>query len=436
MTWPAPEVPCRLAEPGEIPTGARRVLRVAESAGWRVVATYARGTVPMRRPHVVDSLALRMRAGPSRAVAIWLDGRFDTAVMFGDRPPRTCGATQLRAELETRMSIDWDALADIPRDRFGRPMVRPPGGGKPVAYTRCTTYAGSIEDTYNLSRWQQRMVALGLAERPDLMVSVAAHHDDKEELNKVCETAIEAAKGKAAAGVGTALHKLTDRLDRGEALGPVPAEYRTDLTAFEAATKPLKVIALERFVVLDDLMVAGTFDRLYEYQGRLYIGDTKSGSIDYGAGKIAMQMAIYSRGVLYDHRSGTREYLGEVDQNRAIVVHLPAGEGRCELRWIDITAGWEAIQLAGRVRAWRGRRDLYELFDETDAVGVLERELDAEPISLCERVRTATSGPELEALWSEHRDEWTDELTTLARGRKTQLHQQSLKDFTASTAGN
>lgn len=356
------------------------------------------------------------------------------------------------------MSFDWESLTDVPRDRWGRPMVKPPGGGKPVAYTRCTTYAGSIEDTFNLGRWQQRMVALGLAERPDLMVSVAAHHDDKAELNKVCETAIEAAKGKAAAGVGTALHKLTDRLDRGEPLGPVPVEYQADLAAFEVATKPLKVLAIEGFVVLDDLKVAGTFDRLYEYEGRRYIGDTKSGNIEYGAGKIAMQMAIYSRGVLYDHRTGAREYLGDVDQGRAIVVHLPAGEGRCTLQWIDIAAGWEAVELAGQVRAWRSRKDLFELFNEADAVRVLERELGAVPICPeCDTdthrcpgcgapvphetpvclpcsVRTATSNTELEALWSRHRAEWTDELTALAKGRKAQLHQQPLRDLAATAA--
>lgn len=248
---------------------------------------------------------------------------------------------------------------EVPRDRWSRPLIVPPGGGKPVAYTRCTTFAGSVEDTYNLSLWQQRMVALGLAERPDLLVSVAAHYDDKEELNKICQTALEAAKGKAAAGVGTALHKLTDRLDRGEPLGPVPAEYMPDLDAFAAATKGLKVLALERFVVQDDMKIGGTFDRLYEFEGRRYIGDTKSGSIEYGAGKIAMQLAIYSRSVLYDPKTKERISLGDVDQERAIVVHLPAGQGRCELKWVNIAAGWDAVvNLAAGVRKWRSRKGL------------------------------------------------------------------------------
>ena len=324
------------------------------------------------------------------------------------------------------MSFDWDETAEIPRDRFGRPMVVPPGGKKPTAYTRCTTYASSIEDTYNLQRWMQRMVALGLAERPDLMVSVAAHYDDKDALNKVCETAIEAAKGKAAAGIGTALHKLTDRLDRGEPVGPVPQEYQADLAAFEVATKPLKVLAVERFVVVDELKVGGTFDRLYELEGRRYIGDTKSGNIEYGTGKIAMQLAIYSRGLLYDHRTQTREPLGEVDQDRAIVMHLPAGQGRCELHWVDIKAGWEAVQLAGQVRGWRSRRDLLAPLDIDTAVAALARELIVEVVSLAEQVAMAPSAAALEQLWAANRNEWTDELTAMARLRKQSLSPRNL----------
>jgi hypothetical protein len=320
---------------------------------------------------------------------------------------------------------DWSDLdTEVPRDRWNRPMIVPPKGSKPTAYTRCTTYASSIEDTYNLSRWQQRMVALGLAERPDLMLSVAAHHDDKEELNQICDTALEAAKGKAAAGVGTALHKLTDRLDRGEPLGPVPAEYQPDLDAFMKATEPLKVLAMERLVVLDDLKVAGTFDRLYEYEGRRYIGDTKSGSIEYGSLKIAMQLAIYSRGQLYDHRTRTREELG-VEQDLAIVVHLPAGKGTCELKWVNIAAGWEYVALAGQVRGARSRRGLIRPFEPA---ALLAEEFEVEVIELTDQIAAAPDVPTLEALFLDNRSEWTAEHTAAAKKRKAHLHQQVLRD--------
>lgn len=102
MTWPAPEVACRLAEPGEVPTGARRVAAVAQRGGWRVVATYARGTWPAYRvPRVVDNLALRMWfPDGARAVAVWLDGKYEQGWAWGlCRPLQRVNARELRWEV-------------------------------------------------------------------------------------------------------------------------------------------------------------------------------------------------------------------------------------------------------------------------------------------------------------------------------------------------
>ena len=164
---------------------------------------------------------------------------------------------------------------DIPRDRWGRPMVYPPGGKKPVPYTRCTTYVGVLEDTYNLSRWQQRMVALGLADRPDLMLAVAAHRDERDKLNEICGSALDAAKAGAAATTGTALHALTEKVDRDLPLGVIPEAYIADLEQYRETTAPLTVKAIEQFRVLDSLKIGGTTDRVVEYLGRYYIADVK-----------------------------------------------------------------------------------------------------------------------------------------------------------------
>lgn len=249
------------------------------------------------------------------------------------------------------------AVEPIPRDRYGRPLVIPREGGKPIPYTRCTTYVGVLEDTFNLARWQQRMVALGLASRPDLLLAVSAHGDDKTELNRICAEAQEAAAAHAAATTGTALHALTERLDRGMPVGVIPEAYQADLAAYEKETAELTPVEIEAFTVLDTLQIGGTPDRVVEFRGARYIADVKTGSIEYGMGKIAMQLAVYSRSSLYDHRTGERTSL-QVDQNNAIVIHLPAGEGRCELHWVNIAAGWEAVKLATSVRAWRARSGL------------------------------------------------------------------------------
>ncbi len=78
---PAPEVSRRPAAPREVPTVAAMFAEAASADGWAVQCTYARGTkIDFRgRPgKVVDSIAVRLRRGPDRAVGVWVDGAFTT----------------------------------------------------------------------------------------------------------------------------------------------------------------------------------------------------------------------------------------------------------------------------------------------------------------------------------------------------------------------
>lgn len=309
-------------------------------------------------------------------------------------------------------TADPFGLADVPRDRWGRPLIKPVGGqGKPKAYTRCTTYVGCLEDTFNLAKWQQRMVALGLAARPDLLLAVSAHSDDKSRLDDLCTEAREAAAASSAATTGTALHRLAERLDRGERVD-IPAAVRADMQAYQRATSGVDWLHIEQITVHDGLAVAGTPDRIGRRGGATQVYDIKTGSIDYGMGKIAMQLALYARSQLYDPATGDRTDL-DVDLDHAVVIHLPAGQGRCELVEVDIAAGWEAVQLAGQVRAWRGRKDLARpLLAERAAVP-----------SLLDRVRQASSVDDLMALYAEAVDAgtWNDLTRAAFTSRKQQV---------------
>ena len=262
------------------------------------------------------------------------------------------------------MSTITTVRTEIERDRWGRPLIVPPGGGKPKGYTRVTTFVGALEDTYNLEKWKMRQVALGLADRPDLLLSVAAHRDDKKQLNKACEQAVEAAKASAKATTGTALHALTEIIDRGGELPIIPDEARADLNAYQQATAGLNMVAIEQFGVHDELQAAGTWDRIVERDGQRFIADLKTGSIEWGLGKIAQQLALYSRCQGYDPYTGHRTPLN-VHQSAGIVIHLPAGQARCDLYWIDLNAGWEAVQLSASVRNWRKRKGLTKPFPKT-----------------------------------------------------------------------
>lgn len=258
----------------------------------------------------------------------------------------------------------------IERDGRDRPLVLLPNGSKRVAYTRATTYIAVLEDRFRLELWQQRMVAIGLADRPDLLVSVAAHRSDREALDDLVRHAKEAARATAGARTGSALHSLTEQHDRGEQV-KVPPAYAPDLEAYKDATRDLESVAIEQFCVNDKLRVGGTFDRLVRYvdadgNAGHYIADIKTGSIDFGHLKHAMQFAMYANSIPYDITTHTRfDYPPDLDRTKAILIHLPQGEGRCELHWVDISAGWEAVKVATSVRAWRNRKHLLTPFVES-----------------------------------------------------------------------
>lgn len=319
------------------------------------------------------------------------------------------------------MSVEFSTVVDVPRDRWMRPLIVPVGGGKPTAFTRWTTYISCLDERRALEKWLNRQVALGLSVRPDLMLAVVAHKEDKRELDKLCEQASEAAKSSAGATVGTALHVLTEQADRGVLdLSTVPPDYRPDIEAYSTtmAAAGITVVAIEQFCVHDEVRAAGTFDRLIELNGRRYIADVKTSNADmsYTMPKAAMQMAGYSRSSLYDTTTHERTPL-DVDQDRALVIHLPSGKGECSLHWVDIAAGWEAVGLAGKVRAWRSRRNLASDFAAaTPPIAV----------DLATAIATAGTEYELRTLWAHNIPTWTRAHTKAATARKQWLSENTI----------
>lgn len=283
----------------------------------------------------------------------------------------------------------------IPRDRYGRPLVTPMGGGKPVAYTRATTVADTLDDRYNLELWKLRQVASGLAVRPDLVALSAAkasalvhaveqgaveeEKSAKKDLNKICSDAMDAAASGAAANLGTALHQFVDEINRGRE-PRIPDTLRDDVEAYRSAMQDWEVLAAEQFLVLDEQQIAGTADVIMRHResGIVRIGDLKSGrhAVTFGQTSIAMQLSIYSRGVIYHPETGDREPVN-VDQDTAIVIHLPIGTGTCTLHEIDIAAGWDAVQHALWVREWRKHKNLVRPITFTKTTDV-----EAEPAAV------------------------------------------------------
>lgn len=287
----------------------------------------------------------------------------------------------------------------VPRDDKDRPKVLPPDGKALRSYTRATTWAKALDDNYNLALWQQRMVAIGLAQRPALLTAVGSHIPDadtyagKKEINAVCSQAQEAAGAYDKARRGTALHKFCQDHDEGkDVFKNAPGDSLDDLRAYVRTTSGLKYAAIEQFRVLDDLKIGGTADRIIDNGDEFVVGDIKTGSIDFSTGAIAIQLAIYAHAVAYKHPGIRIPDEKPMNLERALIIHLPAGEAKCELWWVDIVAGWKAVMLAGHVRAWRSRKDLKWPMDTLSA-GELADAAVAEmtqPASLFDEIQAIT----------------------------------------------
>lgn len=305
---------------------------------------------------------------------------------------------------------------EIPRDRWGRPMILPPGGRKRVAYRRCTTFVGCLDDTYGLMQWKSRQVALGMGQRKDLVLAAAAANpDDKKTLNEIAEKATEHAQASSAATTGTALHSLTERIDRGQELGYVPAEYQADLDAYRKATAAIEFSAIEAFRVHDEWQVAGTADRIGMWRGRPTIFDIKTGSVDYPA-KMAMQLAMYARMVPYDIAADKRVADPErIDPNRGVIIHLPAGKGTCDLYEVDLSAGWGACIIAHQVWRWRATKDLVTRVDPDAPT--------PKPVTWESLIANAGSLDRLREIWTRAAElgELTAELKAAAKLRSEEL---------------
>lgn len=256
----------------------------------------------------------------------------------------------------------------VKRDRWKRPLIQHPKTGEIEAYTRVTTLAGSIEDTYNIGQWQMRKVARGMALREDLQMLAASIEDDdsdegKAALQQIAESAKEAANAGAGARIGTALHTFTDEYDRTGRIPPrVPRAFKPDVEAYARALEmhKLRPLVVEQFRVVHSIKVAGTTDRLYLYEpdNTIIIGDTKSGEIKWGQPKMTIQLTLYANGKPYipdeDGEGGqTFEDQYPVDKERGVIIHLPRGSGRCEPHWVDLRKGREGVKLCIAVRKWR-----------------------------------------------------------------------------------
>lgn len=270
-------------------------------------------------------------------------------------------------------AVPGEIIPDFTRDRWGRPMITPAGGGKPVPYGRPSSFGKKLEDTYGLEMWQRRMVTVGLARTPSLVARAATIPGDpkawtkaqKDELNAIADEAQVSAKANQAADIGTSLHKMKELVDLGHDVSHLPEPYASDIAAYRAGMAAHGFIVKPEYVecrmVCDELKLAGTCDNILERGGHA-IADLKTGaSIEAAALGYAVQCAIYAHSDLINVVTGERTPIPNLSKNVAFIMHLPAGEATFTLYEVDIAAGWEAALVCAQIDGWRKRKGLLQI---------------------------------------------------------------------------
>ncbi len=263
-----------------------------------------------------------------------------------------------------------------PLMKNGRYWLPHPKTGKWQSWTRATNFAPTLSDRFALSEWELRMALVGATLRPDLVAEATGLDvkTDREKLNRIVKKLKRSAGGEEAADRGTRMHTHTEVLDGGGTLERVPVKERPDVLAYQAALKEngIEVFPhlIERVTAIPELGVAGKLDRVVRLADGTYaIGDVKTPEkLDYKEFEIAIQLALYTRGVnesgLWDPDEERWEPGPEVRTDIGIVMHMPYGKAVCTLYEVPLDRGWEDAALSGTVRKRRSRKVGFKMLGE------------------------------------------------------------------------
>lgn len=368
------------------------------------------------------------------------------------------------------------------RDRYGRYLIPHPDTGKETAWTRSTTFAKSISDTYALSQWGLRMALLGATVRPDIVQRAHGKHvkADKKLLDELTADLKDAAGDKVAANLGTSMHSFTELADRAwhspggprSVMDQIPGDCRPMVETYirlleETGLEPVPHL-IEFTTVVKQYGVAGTSDNCYRVtkpltlkigraevrlaSGEYVIGDKKTGKdLDYGWQEIVIQLATYAQGIntagVWDRKDEVWEPdpLSRFDKpgtkvrlDAGVVIHLPVdkeAEKQPAVYGVDLESGWNAAVLCERVRAWRKVRNLAgpvmvseapQTFAPSRPGPDVVTQTVVRPPTLKERAANVTSKSEASGVWKDAKtvglsDAEVDELVAAMQDRLRKL---------------
>jgi hypothetical protein len=309
-------------------------------------------------------------------------------------------------------------------DRWKRYRLPHPVTGTAGGYTRVSTFAKTLANTFSLNLYAVRMGGKGLTMRPDLFAAVAATPlSEKQELNRLMDQAKEAAGSKTGSTLGKALHKFAERLDLGEiTLDEVPETWRPDLVAYRKILDDfgfeLVPDLIERIVFWERFSIAGTFDRMVRVTKTISLrmldpggskeytlvtlnpGDlvdldlkTRSEALEYGWLEMTVQQTAYNNAEhVFDKASKTWSPMPvEVRKDVALILHLPVGKGTAELFAVNTVFGVKAAQLCEAVREINKAKGLSTPLAVEEAGEVRD-------VTLSDRIAAATSLNDLSSI--------------------------------------
>jgi len=273
------------------------------------------------------------------------------------------------------MPIEIEELEPTTRNDYrranGAPMVLV--DGKNERYSRPSSFAKPLDDESALVNWKIDRGCFGVARDRALQARWCAIDldaaNDREAKAKLREDSIGAGRGAERADIGTALHAMSVRFEQDLSFSP-PQPYLESLQSYlnEMTRLNLRTVEYEFHTVNRQYRCAGTADRLYELGsplvtptgeilpvGSLVIADLKTGEkLEYSKPAYAVQCFLYASGEFYDVLQDAFIQTPPINQQWAIVVHMPAEfPGTCEFLWVDLEVGAHGAYIVQMVKTWR-----------------------------------------------------------------------------------
>jgi len=254
-----------------------------------------------------------------------------------------------------------EGRADVERNHHGQYLL-PNEAGEIVAHVRVSTFAETVARDAELVEYQHRTLAKGISISPDLIAlgsAIPSVDFDKDRWRELVSTGQDRGGSNYRSNLGTAMHFITERWNRGERGFDVPEYLKLHLEQYlallHAAGITILPEMLERVLVQRGFQLGGCLDNAVRWDGKMIIGDLKTGKdMKYGRLAKLVQLWAYSElDQLWD--TSAKEYEPrppELVRGEALIISVPL-DGTAELFVLDLSDVEQLATLTDGIREWR-----------------------------------------------------------------------------------